>query len=96
MKAMFKIRNIIYQSDIKTKSTLHLFDTLVRPIATYGCEVWGAYTTKAGLFLNDSKLDGFHSMMFDKLDLRLCKSILKGFIRGHQMLLLGVILAVSL
>ncbi len=37
---MFKIRNIIYKSDIKTKSKFHLFDTLVRPIATYGCEVW--------------------------------------------------------
>ncbi len=68
MKAMFKIRNIIYQSDIKTKSMLHLFDTLVRPIAPYGCEVWGAYTTKAGLFLNDAKLDGFDSMTFYKLD----------------------------
>ncbi len=38
--------------------------------------MWGAYTTKASLFLNDAKLDGFDSMMFDKLDLRLCKSIL--------------------
>ncbi len=37
--------------------------------------MWGAYTTKAGLFLNDSKLDGFDSTKFDKLDLRLYKSI---------------------
>ncbi len=76
MKLIFKIKNIIYKSDIKAKSAIHLFDTLVRPIATYGCEVWGAYTTKASHFLDDAKLDGFDSMTFDKLDIKLCENII--------------------
>jgi len=76
MKAMFKIKNVIHQSDIEVKSALHLFDTLVRPIATYSCEVWGAFTIKANLLQPDAKLSGFDELSYEKLDLRFCKNLL--------------------
>ena len=77
MKAIFKIKNIVHHAEITTKSALHLFDSLVRPIMTYGCEVWGAYILNPKMFdteVNHSAL--YDNQCYDKIDLRFCKILL--------------------
>lgn len=58
-KAMFKIRNVC--SDGPVNVALCLFDSLVLPIITYGCEIWGTYFFTR---LNDSNFKG----ICDKFD----------------------------
>ena len=41
-KAIFKMNSTLKNINVKTKTRLHLFDHLVRPIACYGSEVWGS------------------------------------------------------
>jgi len=46
-KAMFKIQSILHGlSKTCVKLSLRLFDCLVRPILTYGCQVWGTAFVK--------------------------------------------------
>ncbi len=71
MKAIFKIKNIIHHANITTKSALHLFYSLVRPIMTYNCEIWGAYILNPKMF----DMDGDHKS-YEKIDLRFCKMLL--------------------
>jgi len=77
MKAIFKIKNIIHHSEITINSALHLFDSLVRPIMTYGCEVWGAYVTNPQALETDADhSELYDKQCYDKLDLRFCKILL--------------------
>ncbi len=67
----------MHHANIITKSALHLFDSLVRPIMTYSCEVWGAYILNPKMF----DMDGDHSDVHDnkcyeKIDLRFCRILL--------------------
>ena len=41
MKASFKLKKIIDSNDLSPKVAMSLFDSLIKPIATYGAEVWG-------------------------------------------------------
>ena len=40
-KAQFKLQSILWGTNIKAKVSLKLFDQLIQPISTYGCEYWG-------------------------------------------------------
>ena len=76
-KAMYKLRNSIFKTAIIPKMALRLFDTLIRPIATYGAEVWGACINDIPKVF-DIRNDKYNcdKMSFEKLDLKFCKSIL--------------------
>ena len=77
MKAIFKVKKVINGTNIAVKSAVHLFDTLVKPIMTYGCEVWGPYITSDKMFeINAKNYESFHTFKFEKTNLRFCKSIL--------------------
>jgi hypothetical protein len=74
---MFKVRNSILMAKLSTKTSLHIFDTLVKPINTYGADIWGAFlnnTDKMFNVLNDKYL--FDNFSFEKTDLQFCKSLL--------------------
>lgn len=43
LHALFKLTKTVDFKRLKPKQALKLFDTLICPILTYGCEVWGAY-----------------------------------------------------
>ena len=77
MKAMFKLRSAVFNTNMNPKTALFLFDSLIRPIATYGSEVWGAFLNDIpDMFnINSSKLNT-DNMSFEKLDLKFCKYIL--------------------
>ena len=40
-KALFKLRAETSGHELATQKKLHLFDSIILPILTYGCEVWG-------------------------------------------------------
>jgi hypothetical protein len=78
MKAMFKLRGSLYQTNTTPQTSLSLYDTLIRPIATYGCEVWGAFMKPVPkLFDIDCKMYKlFDEPVYEKLELKFMKSIL--------------------
>ena len=45
-KALFKLKSLIYNSDLKPSVCLKLFDQLIKPIACYGSELWGVDVIK--------------------------------------------------
>jgi hypothetical protein len=77
-KAMFKLRNSVYQLDLNPQISLSLYDALIRPICTYGCEVWGAFTKNTDRMFSvlSEKYTLFDEPCYEKLELRFIKSIL--------------------
>ena len=71
-KAWFAIKYYLSKSKEKTtKVYLHLFDTLVKPILLYACEVWGdSLTGKA------YNIDSIFNNPVEKFHLKVCKEIL--------------------
>ncbi len=49
-KAMFKLRSVIQQTHIAPRVALHLFNTAIKPLCRYGCEVWGPCFTNIKMF----------------------------------------------
>ena len=41
MRALFKLKNLLYDSTVSVKTSLKLFDQLIKPICLYGSEIWG-------------------------------------------------------
>jgi hypothetical protein len=75
---MFKLRNVIFGTGMAPKTAIYLFDTLIRPMAKYGAEIWGAFLKYLPKIfdldnINYNKCD---DTCFEKLDLRFSKSIL--------------------
>ena len=61
------------------KVGLHLFDYLtymIKPIALYGCELWGAYLKEWNKDNFTSKLFENNSYPFEKLHVKCCKLLL--------------------
>ena len=77
-KAMFKLSHSLYQLNLPPSTSCYLFDTLVRPISTYGCETWGAFLgTKDKVFnINHEKYSLFDEPCFEKLDIKFSKTVL--------------------
>ena len=62
IKALFKLNSIIYRyPGISVEHILNLFDKLIIPVLSYGCEVWG---------LNNS-------LAIEKVHLNFCKQVLR-------------------
>lgn len=65
LHAFFKLTKTIDFKRLKPKQATNLFDTLISPILTYGCEVWGAY-------LNQN-FTSWDKEPTEKVHLRFCK-----------------------
>ena len=68
-RAYQSLRNALFGLAIPPKSYMKLFDILIKPIALYGCEVWGAFGHKTQnmtdilntlLFLNKNPYELLH------------------------------------
>ena len=44
-KAYFPMSNALHKKDFEAIRSLHLFDSLIRPILNYNCEVWNQLLT---------------------------------------------------
>jgi hypothetical protein len=77
-KAMFKLRSCIYQANLSPNTCLYLFDAMIRPICTYGSDVWGAFLKNIGKMfdINSNKYSYFNDNSAEKVDLKFIKSVL--------------------
>ena len=77
-RALFSIKQSIFDKTIKPSSILHIFDSLVKPIALYNSEIWSGYKycfkgkTIEELFALTLK----NTNEFDKTYMRFCKYVL--------------------
>ena len=89
-KALFKLHSAIADSNLNPSTSLHLFDCLIKPIALYGSEIWGA----EDYFKNTCPWEQlFGQKLFrqpaDKLNLSFCKSILGVSKKATNLAVLG-------
>ena len=78
-KACFPMLNALHKIDFEAIPSLHLFDSLIRPILNYNCEVWHqlsklniATITKCEIQLENLYFDS----SAEKMQLQICRNIL--------------------
>ena len=72
LKAFFKLKQ--FDTRECPKLTMKLFNSLVLPIASYGCEVWGPYFIKN--LTQDNYMPLCDNLVVEKLNIKLCKYLL--------------------
>ena len=80
MKALFKLFKSLKACTPSVKTSMHLFDAMIKPILLYNSEIWGAM----GHHVNERQLQGecgttnlyFKNNQYEKMHLRWCKYIL--------------------
>ena len=72
LKALFKLQQLDIRGNIPV--AIHLFNTLVLPVAMYGCEVWGpCLSTK---LKPDNIYSVFDTFPIEKLNMKFCRYLL--------------------
>ena len=77
-RALFSIKQSIFDKTIKPSSILHIFDSLVKPIALYNSEIWSGYK----YCFNSKTIEELFALTlkntneFDKTYMRFCKYVL--------------------
>ena len=76
-KALYKLKSMINTMSLSTKTSLHLYDTLITPILLYGCECTNIFNISRKMENNEL---GFFDMALEQLqersNLHFCKYIL--------------------
>ncbi len=77
-KALYRVKNSIAKTNVTPDLSLHIYDTLIKPISTYGCDVWGAYIKDVNKMfdIQYQQYNVFDKLRFEKLNLKYCKFIL--------------------
>ena len=77
---MFKLINLIRNTDLSIKTSLKLFDQLVRPIVMYGADIWGVPNLKVHAFINNRYDFGleklYENLPCESVQLMFCKMLL--------------------
>lgn len=75
LKASFKLYKEVKSLDLPVNTLLHMFDHMVKPIALYGCEIWGILTVgKQGK--NKDLYDLYKDFEVENLNIQFCKFLL--------------------
>ena len=77
-KASLKLTKLIASSEPSFKTSLHLFDHLIKPIVLYGAEIWGMFKTNSSACLRDNKFvfqNIYKNNIADKAQIRYLKYI---------------------
>ena len=79
IRAYFTLKNSFVNININPRLFMRLFDTLVKPIALYGCEIWGAFGHKTSILSNSILFQLYmkDKYPFEQLNLKSCKQILQ-------------------
>ena len=74
MRALFKLKGLLHGSGMNPLTSLKLFDQLVKPIALYGSELWGADILS---MLNPTKFfESMEKVLCEKLNMSISRFIL--------------------
>ena len=78
-KALFKIYKSFANTPKPIKTMIHLFDSLIKPIQTYGSDIWGAYCINIDKILgkNPGKTQLYFKQDLEKLHTSWCKYTLQ-------------------
>ena len=60
LKALYKLRRCLNITQIKPKLAIHLFDSLISPVALYGCKI-------SNYFNITKRMEGQEDKIFDKV-----------------------------
>lgn len=91
LKAIFKLRSVVRDSNISPRLSLKLFDQMIKPIALYGCEIWGTLlnlkTPSQGTI--GKILNKYEVTPIEKMHLKYCKYAVGGHSRSTNYAILG-------
>jgi hypothetical protein len=77
LKAVFKLKSCIRDSNLPPALALKLFDQVIKPVCLYGSEIWGIEDLSTNKY---SKVNGFdtsfYSLPIEAIQLSFCKYIL--------------------
>jgi hypothetical protein len=79
IRAYFALKSSFININVNPRLFMRLFDTLVKPIALYGCEIWGAFGHKTSILSNSILFQLYmkDNYPFEQLHLKSCKQILQ-------------------
>jgi len=77
-RALFKLKKLLYGSNLKPYVGLKLFDQLIKPICLYGAEIWGPkHLSISDSLENDGSLEhSFEKLLCEKLNISFSKFLL--------------------
>ena len=78
-KASFKLTKLVSSAEPSIKTSLHLYDHLIKPILLYGSEIWGIFKTNSKACKNDESFkfsNIYKNSMVDKSQISFLKYIL--------------------
>lgn len=79
MKASFKLTKLITSGEPSIKTSLHLYDHLIKPIVLYGSEIWGIFKTSSAACMKTSTFilnDIYKNNIADRSQVKYLKYIL--------------------
>ena len=90
-RAWFSISKVIFKHKrMEVDKALQIFDSLVTPVSTYGCEFWLPYSLPAKSFKShDNLLSSWESLPCEKLNQQLCRMLLSVHRKTSRLAVLG-------
>ena len=75
-KALFKLKSLLYGSELKPDICLKLFDQLIKPIALYGSDIWGVDFARVNPNNRDKFIESLGKFTSEKLNLSFSRFLL--------------------
>ena len=75
-RAYFAMKSSFINTHINPRIYMKLFDTLIKPIALYGCEIWGAFGNKKVATVCSNLFDS-DRLSYEQLHLKTCKNAIQ-------------------
>ena len=88
LKAFYKIKSIFDHKCPNSKVALHVFDHTIKPILTYGSDIWGSCTKKSRRQTQTLDMT-YRDFNAEKLHLKYCKYILGVHSRASNLATIG-------
>ena len=90
-KAWFSISKVLYRHKrMEVKKSLQIFDSLVTPVATYGCEFWLSHCVPAKSFKSsDNFLGSWENFVPEKINQKCCRMLLSVHKKTSRLAVLG-------
>ena len=90
-RAWFSINRVLYKHKrMEVKKSLQIFDSLVTPVLTYGCEFWLPHIMPTKSFKNiDNLLGTWEQFIQEKINQQLCRMLLSVHRKTSCLAILG-------